>query len=77
MNADLLHALWPLFVFPAAAAALPGSTVPRARHDPGMVGLRLCRLNALLQSLLQMGGVVGPALGGLLLAGAGTSSSSG
>jgi predicted MFS family arabinose efflux permease len=39
---------------------------------PGLVGLRLVPAsNALFQSLFQMGSIVGPALAGLLLAGAG------
>jgi MFS family permease len=73
VNADLLHALWPLFVFPAATAALGGiDSSARNAMIPGMVGLRLVAAsNALFQSLFQMGSIVGPALAGLLLAGAG------
>jgi MFS family permease len=73
VNADLLHALWPLFVFPAATAALSGiDSSARNAMIPGMVGLRLVPAsNALFQSLFQMGAIVGPALAGLLLAGAG------
>jgi MFS family permease len=73
LNADLLHALWPLFVFPAATAALGGiDSSARNAMVPGLVGLRLVpSANALFQSLFQMGGIVGPAVAGLLLAGAG------
>lgn len=73
VNADLLHALWPLFVFPAATAALSGiDSSARNAMIPGMVGLQLVPAsNALFQSLFQMGAIVGPALAGLLLAGAG------
>ncbi|MCW2932313.1 MAG: hypothetical protein JWM19_3275, partial [Actinomycetia bacterium] len=73
VNADLLRALWPLFVFPAATAALGGiDSSARNAMIPGMVGLRLVPAsNALFQSLFQMGSIVGPAVAGLLLAGAG------
>jgi len=73
VNADLLHALWPLFVFPAATAALGGiDSSARNAMIPSMVGLRLVPAsNALFQSLFQMGSIVGPAVAGLLLAGAG------
>jgi MFS family permease len=73
VNADVLHALWPLFVFPAATAALGGiDSSARNAMIPGMVGLRLIPAsNALFQSLFQTGSIVGPALAGLLLAGAG------
>ena len=73
VNADLLHSLWPLFVFPAATAALGGiDSSARNAMIPGMVGLRLVPAsNALFQSLFQMGSIVGPAVAGLLLAGAG------
>jgi MFS family permease len=73
LNADLLHALWPMFVFPAATAALSGiDSSARNAMVPNLVGLRLVpSSNALFQSLYQMGGIVGPAVAGLLLAGAG------
>jgi MFS family permease len=73
LNADLLHALWPMFVFPAATAALGGiDSSARNAMVPNLVGLRLVpSANALFQSLYQMGGIVGPAAAGLLLAGAG------
>ncbi len=73
LNADLLHSLWPLFVFPAATAALGGiDSSARNAMIPGLVGLQLIPAsNALFQSLFQMGSIAGPAVAGLLLAGAG------
>jgi MFS family permease len=73
VNADLGPALWPLFVFPAAAAALSGvDSSARNAMIPSMVGLRLVPAsNALFQALFQTGAIVGPAVAGLLLAGAG------
>ena len=73
LNADLLHSLWPMFVFPAATAALGGiDSAARNAMVPRLVGMSLVpSANALFQSLFQMGAIVGPALAGLLLAGAG------
>jgi len=73
LNADLLHALWPLFVFPAATAALGGiDSSARNAMIPNLVGLELIPAsNALFQSLFQLGSIAGPAVAGLLLAGAG------
>ena len=73
LNADLLHSLWPLFVFPAATAALGGiDSSARNAMIPNLVGLQLIPAsNALFQSLFQMGSIAGPAVAGLLLAGAG------
>ncbi|HEX4829511.1 MAG TPA: MFS transporter [Trebonia sp.] len=73
INADTIGGLWPLFVFPAATAALSGvDSSARNAMVPGLVGLSLVpSANAMFQSLFQMGGIVGPALAGLLLAGAG------
>jgi MFS family permease len=73
INADLGPALWPLFVFPAASAALSGvDSAARNAIIPNMVGLRLVPAsNALFQVLFQTGSIVGPAVAGLLLAGAG------
>ncbi len=73
LNADLGPALWPLFVFPALTAALSGiDSSARSAMMPGMVGMELLPAsNAIFQSLFQMGTIVGPALAGLLLAGAG------
>jgi MFS family permease len=73
LNADFGPALWPLFCFPAATAALGGmDSAARNAMVPGMVGLRLVpAANAMFQSLFQTGAIVGPAAAGLLLAGAG------
>ena len=73
LNADFGPALWPLFVFPAVTAALSGmDSSARGAMVPGMVGLGLVpAANAMFQALFQTGGIVGPALAGLLLAGAG------
>jgi predicted MFS family arabinose efflux permease len=73
LNADIGPSLWPLFVFPAAQAALSGSD-SSARNGmlPALVGLDLLPAsNAIFQSLFQTGAIVGPAVAGLLLAGAG------
>src|SRR5215469_1312756 len=73
VNADTARTLWPLFVFPAGTAALSGmDSSARNAMIPNLIGLRLIPAsNALFQSLFQMGSIVGPALAGLLLAGAG------
>jgi MFS family permease len=73
INADFGPALWPLFVFPAAQAALSGiDSSARNAMLPGLVGLELLPAsNAIFQSLFQTGAIVGPAVAGLLLAGAG------
>jgi len=73
LNADVLHSLWPMFVFPAATAALGGiDSAARNAMVPRLLGLSLVpSANALFQSLFQMGAIVGPAMAGLLLAGAG------
>jgi MFS family permease len=73
LNADFGPALWPLFVFPAVTAALSGmDSSARGAMVPGMVGLAsVPAANAMFQALFQTGGIVGPALAGLLLAGAG------
>jgi MFS family permease len=73
LNADLGPALWPLFLFPAVTAALSGmDSSARNAMVPGMVGLSMVHAaNAMFQALFQTGGIVGPALAGLLLAGAG------
>ena len=73
LNADFGPALWPLFLFPAVTAALSGmDSSARGAMVPGMVGLALVpAANAMFQALFQTGGIVGPALAGLLLAGAG------
>lgn len=73
VNADLGPALWPLFVFPAAAAALSGvDSASRNAMVPSMIGLSMVpAANAMFQALFQTGSIVGPAAAGLLLAGAG------
>jgi MFS family permease len=73
LNSDFGPALWPLFVFPAASAALSGiDSAARNAMIPGMVGLSLVPAsNAMFQALFQTGAIVGPAAAGLLLAGAG------
>jgi MFS family permease len=73
LNADLGPALWPLFVFPAVTASLSGiDSSARNAMLPGLVGMdMLAASNAIFQSLFQMGTIVGPAVAGLLLAGAG------
>ena len=73
VNADLGPSLWPLFIFPAAQAALSGmDSSARNAMLPGLVGLEMLPAsNAIFQSLFQTGAIVGPAVAGLLLAGAG------
>ena len=73
LNADLGPQLWPLFLFPAVTAALSGiDSSARNAMLPGLVGMELLPAsNAIFQSLFQTGAIVGPALAGLLLAGAG------
>ncbi|MBO0821470.1 MAG: MFS transporter [Nocardiopsaceae bacterium] len=73
VNSDLGPTLWPLFVFPAASAALSGvDSSARNAMVPAMVGLKsVPAANAMFQALFQLGTVVGPATAGLLLAGPG------
>jgi predicted MFS family arabinose efflux permease len=73
LNADLGPQLWPLFLFPAITAALGGiDSSARNAMLPGLVGMELLPAsNAIFQSLFQTGAIVGPAVAGLLLAGAG------
>jgi MFS family permease len=73
LNADLGPRLWPLFVFPAVTAALGGiDSSARNAMLPGLVGMELLPAsNAIFQTLFQTGAIVGPAVAGLLLAGAG------
>jgi MFS family permease len=73
LNADFGPALWPLFVFPAVTAALSGmDSSARNAMVPRMVGLgSVPAANAMFQALFQTGAIVGPAVAGLLLAGAG------
>src|ERR1700722_19500359 len=73
LNADLGPALWPLFLFPAITASQSGiDSSARNAMLPGLVGMELLPAsNAIFQSLFQTGAIVGPAIAGLLLAGAG------
>jgi MFS family permease len=73
LNADVGPALWPLFLLPALTAALSGiDSSARNAMLPGLVGMELLPAsNAIFQSLYQLGAIVGPAVAGLLLAGAG------
>jgi hypothetical protein len=73
VNADLMPALWPLFVLPAAAAALSGfDSSARNAMVPNMVRRsEVSTANAMSQALFQLGAVAGPAAAGLLLAGPG------
>src|SRR5437764_13278816 len=73
VSADLGTALWPLFVLPALSAGFSGlDSACRSAVIPRMVGLsEVSTANAIFQSLFQFGQVAGPALAGLLLAGAG------
>jgi MFS family permease len=73
LNADLGPRLWPLFVFPAVTAALGGiDSSARNAMLPGLIGMKLLPAsNAIFQSLFQTGAIVGPAVAGVLLAGAG------
>jgi MFS family permease len=73
VNADLGAHLWPLFLFPALTAGLSGFDGPaRNAIIPNLVGPEnLPAAAAMFQALFQVGSIVGPAVGGLLLAGAG------
>jgi MFS family permease len=73
VNADLGASLWPLFVLPAVSAGLAGFDSPaRNAIIPNLVRSdQLSAAAAMFQALFQMGTVVGPAIAGLLLAGAG------
>jgi predicted MFS family arabinose efflux permease len=73
LNADFWPALWPLFLFPAITASQSGiDSSARNAMLAGLVGMELLPAsNAIFQSLFQTGAIVGPALAGLLLAGAG------
>ena len=73
VNAAVGTALWPLFVLPAVAAgcAVAGEAGLSAML-PNLAGRSdTATVNAMFQALLQVGQVAGPALAGLLLAGAG------
>jgi MFS family permease len=73
VNADLGTALWPLFVLPALAAGFGGlDDAARSAVVPNLVRRsEVPTANAIFQALFQFGLVAGPAVAGLLLAGAG------
>jgi len=73
VNADLGPALWPLFVLPALSAGFSGlDSAGRNAVMPNLVRRsEVSTANAIFQALFQFGTVAGPALAGLLLAGAG------
>jgi MFS family permease len=73
VNADLGTSLWPLFVLPALAAGFSGADdAARNAIVPNLVRrAEVSTANAMFQALFQAGLVVGPAVAGLLLAGAG------
>jgi MFS family permease len=73
VNADTGPALWPLFALPAMAAGFATATesglsaiLPNLVRRP-----EVAAVNAMFQALFQIGQVAGPAVAGLLLAGAG------
>ncbi|HLJ99463.1 MAG TPA: MFS transporter [Streptosporangiaceae bacterium] len=73
VNTDLGSSLWPLFVLPALAQGFSAvGDAGRSAILPNLVRRsELPTANAMFQVLFQMGTVVGPAMAGLLLAGAG------
>jgi predicted MFS family arabinose efflux permease len=73
VNTDLGPRLWPLFVLPAIASGLTGFDNPtRNAIVPRLVRTeQISTASAMVQVLNQVGVIVGPAMGGLLLAGAG------
>ena len=73
VNADTGRALWPLFALPAMAAGFAAATssglsaiLPNLVRRP-----EVAAVNAMFQALFQIGQLAGPAVAGLLLAGAG------
>jgi MFS family permease len=73
LNVDLGTELWPLFVLPALSAGFSGlDSAGRNAIIPNLVRRsEVSTANAIFQALFQFGLVAGPALAGLLLAGAG------
>src|SRR5215469_2757453 len=73
INADAGARLWPLFVLPALAAGLStGSAAAMSAILPNLVSQsEIATVNSMFQALFQLGAVAGPAVAGLLLAGAG------
>jgi len=73
VNADTGPALWPLFALPAMAAGFAAATSSGLSAIlPNLVSRpEVAAVNAMFQALFQIGQVAGPAVAGLLLAGAG------
>ncbi len=73
LNADIGPHLWPLYALPALSAGLTGFDSPtRNAIYPSLLPTeQISSASAMFQALFQMGSVVGPAAGGLLLAGEG------
>jgi MFS family permease len=73
VNADTGPALWPLFVLPAMAAGFAATTASALSAVlPNLVRRsEVATVNAMFQAQFQLGTVAGPAVAGLLLAGAG------
>ena len=73
VNADTGRALWPLFALPAMAAGFATATQSGLSAIlPNLVRRsEVAAVNAMFQALFQIGQVAGPAVAGLLLAGAG------
>ncbi len=73
VNADTGPALWPLFALPALAAGFTATTESGLSAIlPNLVRRsEVATVNAMFQALFQIGQVAGPAMAGLLLAGAG------
>ena len=73
VNADTGPALWPLFALPAMAAGFAtGTESGLSAILPNLVRRsEVAAVNAMFQALFQIGQVAGPAVAGLLLAGAG------
>jgi MFS family permease len=73
VNADTGPALWPLFALPALAAGFATATESGLSAIlPNLVRRsEVSAVNAMFQALFQIGQVAGPAVAGLLLAGAG------
>src|ERR1700728_2251724 len=73
VNADTGPALWPLFALPAMAAGFATATESGLSAIlPNLVRRsEVAAVNAMFQALFQIGQIAGPAVAGLLLAGAG------
>jgi MFS family permease len=71
LNSSAGPALWPLFVFPGLVAGLAGcEDSALGAMVPVLVGQQdIAVANATFQALFQLGGVAGPAIAGLLIAG--------